>query len=480
MPIEIPVRNDMKLVIFSIVFFSEICYTPKMNGKALSFLQIQEKKKGLSVMKKTVWISAVFSLLFFLGAEEQAVWQLGKHSFSPEGTGIDAAKGVVEFNGTNAFTIPVSVLGDQKDYTIEFEIKRDPRADGKDKDHLIWMDFSDPEKQTGICLRYYPPSYNAVWLHLNDGRIEYRNFLPDAKRFYRYTFVVKDRKLQVFRDGLLLILADTVKPSVKPIRFGEIKTQAVKPYHLRNLKIYNKALFPKGFDPNVSRMRTCTGDQYTIQKADVKDPSLPRILVVGDSISMGYRSYITKHFEGRAYVDYWVGGTWFGKDAVKGENSDPKRGWRGVFSHGPYDVVSWNAMTLHMWNLNQAWRCPEESLEPNMLEMTEFLQKNFPETKFIWVRCTPVRNNLPDGTPVLENPANDRVVRYNRIVDGVMKKRGIPEVDLYAIAVSRLGTIRKGWADTVHWDSATSKLFADAIIREMEKALASHPGKNIR
>ena len=299
-------------------------------------------------MKKTVWISAVFSLLFFLGAEEQAVWQLGKHSFSPEGTGIDAAKGVVEFNGTNAFTIPVSVLGDQKDYTIEFEIKRDPRADGKDKDHLIWMDFSDPEKQTGICLRYYPPSYNAVWLHLNDGRIEYRNFLPDAKRFYRYTFVVKDRKLQVFRDGLLLILADTVKPSVKPIRFGEIKTQAVKPYHLRNLKIYNKALFPKGFDPNVSRMRTCTGDQYTIQKANVKDPSLPRILVVGDSISMGYRSYITKHFEGRAYVDYWVGGTWFGKDAVKGENSDPKRGWRGVFSHGPYDVVSWNAMTLHM------------------------------------------------------------------------------------------------------------------------------------
>lgn len=100
-----------------------------MNGKALSFLQIQEKEKGLSVMKKTVWISAVFSLLFFLGAEEQAVWQLGKHSFSPEGTGIDAAKGVVEFNGTNAFTIPVSVLGDQKDYTIEFEIKRDPRAD---------------------------------------------------------------------------------------------------------------------------------------------------------------------------------------------------------------------------------------------------------------------------------------------------------------------------------------------------------------
>lgn len=427
-------------------------------------------------MKKTGWISlAALLLLGPLGAVEP-VWQLGKQHFTESGA-ADAAETTVVLDGTRSYSIPISVLGEQKDYTIEFEIRRDPGANGKEKDHLTWMDFSDPAKRSGIRLRYFPPSYNAVWLHLNDGRIEYRNFLPDAKRFYRYAFVVKDRKLQVFRDGLLLILADTVNPSGRPIVFGEAGKQRVKPYLLRNLKIYDRAIFPTGFDPNVSRMRTCTGDQYTIQKADVKDPSLPRILVVGDSISMGYRGFITKHFEGRAYVDYWVGGTWFGKDAVKGENAEPKRGWRGVFSHGPYDVVSWNAMTLHMWNLNQAWRCPEESLEPNMMEMTGFLRKNFPKTKFIWVRCTPVRNNRPDGTPELRNPANDRVVKYNRIVDGVMKKRGIPEVDLYAIAVSRMGSVRKGWADTLHWDSGTSRLFADAVIREIEKALAESSRK---
>ena len=409
-------------------------------------------------------------LLFSLTAAEP-VWQFGKQQLPQTKGNVKIENDTVMLDGTNSFSIPASILGKQEDYTIEFELKRDPKANSGDKDNLVWMNFSDPADKAGIKIKYFPPGYNAVLLYLNDGQIEYRGFLPDAKKFYKYTFVVKNRKLQVFRDGLLMILADTVKPSKQPLTFGEIKTAPVKPYLLRNLKIYDEAIFPGGFDPNISRMRTCTGDQYTIQKADIKNPDLPRILVAGDSISMGYRSYITKHFEGRAYVDYWVGGTWFGKDAVKGENAAPKRGWRGVFSHGPYDVVSWNAMTLHMWNLGQAWRCPEESLEPNMMEMTEFLQKSFPKTKFIWVRSTPVRNNLPDGTPVLENPANERVVKYNKIVDGVMKKRNIPEVDLYAIAESRMGTVKKGWGDTVHWDSAASKLFAEAIIKEIEKAL---------
>lgn len=187
-------------------------------------------------MKKTGWISlAALLLLGPLGAVEP-VWQLGKQHFTESGA-ADAAETTVVLDGTRSYSIPISVLGEQKDYTIEFEIRRDPGANGKDKDHLTWMDFSDPVKRSGIRLRYFPPSYNAVWLHLNDGRIEYRNFLPDAKRFYRYAFVVKDRKLQVFRDGLLLILADTVNPSGRPIVFGEAGKQRVKPYLLRNLKI---------------------------------------------------------------------------------------------------------------------------------------------------------------------------------------------------------------------------------------------------
>ena len=97
-----------------------------------------------------------------------------------------------------------------------------------------------------------------------------------------------------------------------------------------------------------------------MQRSDIKDPALPRILVIGDSISMGYRGFITKHFKGKAYVDYWVGGGWLDPDSVKDRNSKVKKSWSGVLSNGPYDVVSWNAMTLHMWN-GTPGRCLEDS-----------------------------------------------------------------------------------------------------------------------
>lgn len=45
MQIEIPVRNDMDLVIFSIVFLSEICYTPLRIEKHFLFCRLNKMEK---------------------------------------------------------------------------------------------------------------------------------------------------------------------------------------------------------------------------------------------------------------------------------------------------------------------------------------------------------------------------------------------------------------------------------------------------
>ncbi|MEI6073756.1 MAG: hypothetical protein WCS31_18390 [Verrucomicrobiae bacterium] len=50
-----------------------------------------------------------------------------------------------------------------------------------------------------------------------------------------------------------------------------------------------------------------------------------------------------------------------------------------------------------------------------------------------------------------------------------MKKEGIPEVDLYAIAEKQSLASCKGNPDVLHWWPEASKLFADAIIKEIEK-----------
>lgn len=397
------------------------------------------------------------------------IWELGKDSIDPKFTkgNVEITEGIVRLDGTNSFSLPAPVLGDQSEFTIEFEIKR-AEGETRSEDGLFLISNLDEKGNKGFGIRYHSPPYNAGWLFVNGYKtFEQRGFLN--KQFLKYTILVKDNSMMLFRNGLLLALTDKMKPSEKVLIIGEAGKGRMTAFELRNLRIYDVAQFPTGFDPGIARMKTFSGDQYSMQRVEIKDPKLPRILVVGNSISMGYRNYITEHFKGKAYVDYWVGGSWIDPNSVRGENSAVKRGWRGVLGNGPYDVITWNAMTLHMW-----WppeRCPEETLAPNMTEVVEFLKEIAPKTKVIWVRGTPARENLSDGTPTLNNPRNNIIVRYNRIVDGVMKKHGIPEVDLYAIAENQLHTVTKGSVDLVHWKPEVYQIMAQEIIKEIERNL---------
>ena len=402
-----------------------------------------------------------------LPTEIKHVWELGKNSIDPKSVKgkIEVANGTIKIDGTNSFSLPVTLLGKQSEFTIEFEIKRDSGAT-MPNENIFFISNLDEENKAGIGIKYFSPPYNAAWLYINGyNTFEQRGFLDSL--FTKYTILVKDRNLMFFRNGLLLALTDKVSPSNKSLTIGEVGQGRITPFELRNIRIYDSAKFPSGYDPGIERMRTHSGDQYSMQRVEIKDPKLPRILVVGNSISMGYRNYITEHFKGKAYVDYWVGGSWIDPNSVKGENSVVKRGWRGVLGNGPYDVVTWNAMTLHMWWPQE--RCPEETLAPNMTEVVTFLKGIAPKTKFIWVRGTPARENMSDGNPTLDNPRNNIIVRYNKIVDGIMIKEGIPEVDLYTIAENQLHTVSKGSNDLVHWNEKVYQIMAQEIIKEIER-----------
>jgi hypothetical protein len=166
------------------------------------------------------------------------------------------------------------------------------------------------------------------------------------------------------------------------------------------------------------------------------------------------------------------GCNWYGK-AIDDKDAPAARAWNGVLSNGPYDIISWNAMTLHWWSPGQPDRCPDDSVARCITQAAEHVKHAAPRTTLLWVRCTPIRTNQADGTPTLDNPANARVVKFNAIVDEVMRRQNIPVIDLYAIAEKQLATVRKGSQDTVHWSQDVSRLFADAIIQEIEKQLAA-------
>ncbi|MAX27539.1 MAG: hypothetical protein CMJ19_23835 [Phycisphaeraceae bacterium] len=429
-----------------------------------------------------------------MASDEQPVWELNSQTFSAcQVIGqVQCVDGLVKLDGTNAVVLPTHLTAGQNDFTIEFELKRGddfkvlPRLQGG----LEIVSNMDTDAMAGFVMRYKPDKWNpgggqsnTFWLYTNGIRNGNVGGLMGKDKFTKYSLVFKNQALTIFRNGLILSAAGDVKPSPLPLTFGEVikpggddypekyvtLTKLPSPYQLRKIKVYPQAIFPTGFDQSTHVMENISGPDYMMQCARRTDASLPRILVIGDSQSMGYRSYITEHFKGKAYVDYWVGGTWFAPIDIEDENCKPKRAFRGVLNNGPYDIVTWNAMTGHMWSIKHPTRCPVQTIEPNFTEMVSFLKSYAPQTQFIWVNCTPRRSLEEDGTHSVDNEGNRVAVRNNKIVDKLMADMGIPVVDLYSTSLPFVSQVKRGWTDTVHWSRDVYKVFADELITEIEK-----------
>ena len=445
-------------------------------------------------MTKSLVAALTLTLAASLPAQAQEVkptWELTKNPIDPTSIQgkIELVDGVVKLDTTNSFAIPAAVLGAQKDYTIEFELRRSPnfqtlpRMEGA----LRLVCNRDATAHAGLTFNYFPPAWDLNGGLSNGIGIEVNCYWNgvcgglDGEAFNKYSIVVKDRLATIYRNGLLLAMTGEIKPSQMPLTIGgkgwrgeflpnqSAANPVPEPYELRNLKIYTQALAPTGYDQSTEVMRNVSGDGYSMQRADIKDPTLPRILVVGDSISMGYRSFITQHFKGRAYVDYWVGGSWFSSGLI-GDDFPIFHAWNGILSNGPYDVISWNAMTLHMWN-GMPGRVSEDTYPANMTKMVEFLQKTAPKTKFIWIRCTPWRTTPETGTPTFDPVKNAPIIRLNKLTDEIMASHGIPEVDLYALCEKKFDTLQDGCKDAVHWPKEVCSQMADQIIPLIEARL---------
>src|SRR4051812_29100361 len=81
---------------------------------------------------------------------------------------------------------------------------------------------------------------------------------------------------------------------------------------------------PKEADPRLQ----ADGTGWRLQKAAVTDPTLPRVLLMGDSILNGYLPAVTKALEGKAYVNAWVTPT------SQGDKSLPRQ-IKEVLAQGP-------------------------------------------------------------------------------------------------------------------------------------------------
>lgn len=185
----------------------------------------------------------------------------------------------------------------------------------------------------------------------------------------------------------------------------------------------------------------------------VDEPGLPRVLLIGDSISIGYTPVVREKLKGIANVHRIPEN---GGPTTKGlEKIDE---WLGK---GRWDVIHFN-WGLHDLKRLQPDRCqvPLEQYEANLKRLVARLERT--GAVLVWATTTPV----PEGAQQ-RDPAD--VPRYAEAALRVMRDNHIAVDDLFAFAQPRLADIQL--PKNVHYTPDGSAELAKPVVASILKAL---------
>ncbi len=187
----------------------------------------------------------------------------------------------------------------------------------------------------------------------------------------------------------------------------------------------------------------------------VDTPGLPRVLLIGDSVSMGYTLPTRELLKGRVNlhrVPANAGGTTLGLSKLDA--------WLGT---SKWDVIHFN-FGLHDAKLppEGVRHAPPDAYEANLRELVARLQST--GARLIWAD-TPV----PNGGNLAPNRRFGSIDQYNAIARRVMQENKIAINNLPAAVNDRIGELQK--PNDVHFTDEGSKVLAKAVAAAIELSL---------
>lgn len=186
---------------------------------------------------------------------------------------------------------------------------------------------------------------------------------------------------------------------------------------------------------------------------DADKDDLPRVLLIGDSITRGYFGEVEKHLAGKAYcarltTSKCVSGPSFIDEVEL------------LLKHYSFAVI-------HFSNGLHGWGYSEEQYGEGLAGTVEAIRKSSVDAKLIWATTTPVRVG---GNLQKFHERTDRVKARNQLAAEIMKKRGIPSNDLFGLV-----TDHPDWysGDGTHFNGAgkeaQGKQVAESVLKLLGK-----------
>lgn len=183
-------------------------------------------------------------------------------------------------------------------------------------------------------------------------------------------------------------------------------------------------------------------------------PGLPRVLLIGDSISIGYTLPVRARLQGLANVHRIPAN---GGPTTNGlKNIDA---WLG---NQTWDVIHFNWGLHDLKLIDGKQQVPPEAYEQNLRTLVQRLKRT--GATLIWCSTTPV----PQGELNPPRKFHD-VLDYNRIAERVMTDERVATDALYEWAVARQEQIQK--PRDVHFTEEGSRVLAEQVAREIQAAV---------
>jgi hypothetical protein len=187
---------------------------------------------------------------------------------------------------------------------------------------------------------------------------------------------------------------------------------------------------------------------------DADKDDLPRVLLVGDSITRGYFGAVEKHLAGKAYCARLTTSKCVSDPTF---NDDLKL----ILNQYKFSVIHFNN-GLHGWGYT------EDQYRDGLLKTVAAVNEHAGDAKMIWATTTPVREKAN-----LETFAErtDRVKVRNKLASEIMAEQQVPTDDLFELVKDHAK-----WTsgDGVHFNGqgneALAKQVAESVLENLPSA----------
>jgi len=193
-----------------------------------------------------------------------------------------------------------------------------------------------------------------------------------------------------------------------------------------------------------------------IRWEQTNDKTLPRVLLIGDSIVVGYSGAVRKHLKGKANVDML---------ATSKAISDP-----AFLKEIAYALDGYEHAVIHFNNGLHGWHVTDEEYEASLRECMKRIRELSPGAKLIWANTTPVPSSKKGMK--LEEKRNGVVLSRNAIAGKVTKELGVAVNDLYGLVIGDLDQLSANKGN-VHYNEEGKNRQGEAVARAIQTLLGT-------